>query len=157
MQNLKTVELSAVQERERSTKANITVGGYHLPLAEQFRNHWALLDDSDLDRLFLIPEFGKHTAADSCLLRDIAESALSDSRVRQFLTPPINLQVAANLELLAFTVDPEKSPLVVGDGNHRIIAHFWTHQSVEGVPIFICSHPAVANWGFCPTLASNRF
>jgi hypothetical protein len=61
------------------------------------------------------------------------------------------------LDLLTFTVDPEKSPLVVGDGNHRIIAQFWTHRSVEGVPIFICSHPAVANWSFCPSPARSRF
>jgi hypothetical protein len=157
MQNLKTVELSVVQERERSTNANIRVGGYGLPPAEQFRNHWALLNDSDLDRLFLIPEFGKHTAGNSCLLKDITESALSDPRVRQFLTTPINLQIAPNLDLLTFTVHPEKSPLVVGDGNHRVIAHFWTHWSVEGVPILICSHPEVAKWGFCPTPARSRF
>ena len=157
MRDFQPVDLVAVQEREKSTDANIRMGRYGLPVPEEFNTHRALLDESDLDRLYLIPEFGKHTAGSTALLKDVTESALSDHRVRQFLSPPINLQIAPRLELITFTVNPEKSPIIVGDGNHRIIAHFWTYRTVDGVPLFICSHPTVAWWDFCPPGARIRF
>ena len=127
-----------------------------MPPPEEFQTERATLEDSDLDRVFAIPEFGRHTTGGSCRIRDIEKSALSDPRVQQFMEPPIDLRIAPKLELLIFAADPETWPLVVVDGNHRLIAHYWNHRSIEGVPVFICSHPKVATWGFCPPTARQR-
>jgi hypothetical protein len=150
MRNLERVDLSVVQERERSTQANIRVGGYHLPAPTEFLTHRGFLEDSDLDRLFAIPEMGKNTHGNSCLIKDVHVTATSDPRVLQFMAPAIDLRSAANLEVLLFTVDPETWPLVVGDGNHRLMAHFLSHKTIADVPAFVCSHPSVAIWGFSP-------
>ena len=149
-------DITEVQRHEQATVANARLGGYgmdaHCPMNE-IRCYRVMLESSDLDRLFVLQDFATHTPNRTCRLRDVVPSTASLQRVASFATAGVDLRTHAGLELLLVGIGLDGGSLVAIDGNHRMIAHYLTQGSVDGVPAFIGVHPAMNRWPFVPPLA----
>ena len=150
------VDIAVVQRHEGATASNARLGGYHMdrhcPTTE-FRCYRVRLEQSDENRLFGLTEFINQTRGQSCRLRDVLPGASAIQRVASFITAGINLRSRSGLELVLVTAELHGAPLVAIDGNHRAMAQFLAHGSVEGVPAFVCVHPAIGQWPYVPPLA----
>jgi hypothetical protein len=152
------VSLSVVQQHEEATTANARLGGYHMDLhcpTDEFRCFRVILDQRDDARLYLLglTEFINQTRGQTCRLRDVVREAASVQRVASFITGGLDLRTGSGLELVLVCRELQSAPLVAIDGNHRAMAQYLTHDSVEGVGAFVCVHPAISNWPFVPPLA----
>jgi hypothetical protein len=152
------VSLATVQQHELDTNSNVRLGGYHMdrfcPTAE-FCCHRVQLQHSDGDRLFLlgISAFISQTQRDSCRLRDLLPTAASIPNVASFVRDGVDLRSQPCLELVLVGAQLQLGHLVAIDGNHRMMAHYLNHASVEGVPAFVCVHKNITQWSYIPTLA----
>lgn len=155
MTSIEPVTLHIVQAHERATDANVRLGGYHMdrvsPTAE-FQLFRVTLVDADLGRLFLlgITEFGVCTAGESWRVPDLLPAAALLPRVAPFVRDKIDLPARPDRALLIVSPDPHTGPLVITDGNHRAMAYYSMHRSVQGVPAFVCVHPKIRGWNFMP-------
>ena len=166
MKIIEKVSLSIVQAHEKSNGANSVLGDYgmdeHCP-PHEFECFKCLIEVHDVERLFLLGEFARHTSSQTGKTKDIEFDSLSresKTRVNSFLDPddasgfhPLDLPKSPALALVVVTSDLENGCYTTIDGNHRSIAHFLQTGSVDGVPVFICVHPKISNWGFVPRLA----
>lgn len=156
--NVRNSSLDEIQAHEFATGANARLGGYgmdeHCPLAEIVCMH-VTLSECDLQRLFVLPDFRKHTRNHSCQLVDVNDSALTAAMERQpvEMQNELDLTTRTRLELVLVGTDVNERPLVTVDGNHRLLAHYIRHHSVDGVPAYIGIHPNMYNWRFVPSLA----
>ena len=116
------------------------------------------LERQDEDRLFLLglTEFINQTRGQSGRLRDLLPTASTVQRVASLITAGVDLLSRSGLELVLVAADLQGAPLVAIDGNHRAMAHFLAYNSVEGVPAFVCVHPAIGQWHFVPSLARTH-
>lgn len=150
------VELAEVQRHEQATAANARLGGYgmgtHCPL-DQIRCNRVVLESGDLDRLFVLQDFAAQTHNKTCRLRDVMPGAVNLNRVASFTTACVDLRTHAGLELVLVSHGWDGTPLIAIDGNHRMIAHYITQCSVDGVPAFVGVHPAMNRWPYIPPLA----
>lgn len=158
MKIIESASLETLRSHEQATGANVRLGGYHMDLVcptSEFQLLRVTLDDSDLTRLFLlgITEFAEYTAARSCRVPDLLPEAGQVGRVASFVRDKVDLPARADLALLIVSPDPRAGPLVLTDGNHRVMAHYLTHHNVQGVPAFVCVHPKIRGWNFMPRLA----
>lgn len=131
--------------------------------AGEYRCYRGILSDGDLPGLVMWFENEKHTEAGSCLLPDLHESRREAPRVASFIHGnPQKGFAPADLRTL-----PGREPVLLGfrsdvpffyaiDGNNRLQAHYLTHRSVEGVPVFLCVHPEVQNWAYIPRYHKPR-
>ena len=156
--NERNSSLKEIQSHEFAIRANARLGGYgmyeHCPITEIVCMH-ATLSEFDVKRLFVLPEFRKHTRDHSCRLVDMNESALAIAMERQpaGTQNELDLTTRSRLELVLVGTDMKEGPLIAVDGNHRLIAHYIRHGSIEGVPVYIGIHPNMYNWSFVPPLA----
>lgn len=152
------VTLATVQAHEQATAANVRLGGYHMDLVSatsEFQLFRATLEDVDLGRLFLLglDEFAVCTGGKSCRMPDLLPVAALLPRVAPFIRDRIDLPARPDRALLIVSPDPHAGPLVLTDGNHRAMAYFSMHKSMQGVPAFVCVHPRIRGWNFLPPLA----
>ena len=134
----------------------------HCPLRE-FECFNCKLEADDVERLFLLGQFAKHTTNLTGKTKDIEFDTLSEhskARVQSFLAPvkesgfrPLDLPQSPELALVVVTSDLENAGFTTIDGNHRSIAHYLQTKSMDGVPVFICVHPNISKWGYVPRLA----
>lgn len=152
------VEIAEVQQHEQATSANARLGGYgmdaHCPTNE-IRCYRVVLEEGDLDRLFVMQDFAAYTSNGSCRLRDVLPSIADIKRVASFTTPSVDLRKRTGLEVILVGSDVDRASLVAIDGNHRIIAQYISQGSVDGVPAFVCVHPAMNRWPYVPPLARS--
>ena len=152
------VTIADVQHHEQATASNARLGGYHMDRhcpTNQLLCYRVQLERPDEDRLFMLglTEFINQTRGQSCRLRDVLPGASAIQRVASFITAGINLRSRSGLELVLVAAELQCAPLVAIDGNHRAMAQFLAHGSVEGVPAFVCVHPAIGQWPYVPPLA----
>lgn len=155
------VDISVIQRHEETTASNARLGYYHMDChcpTNEFRCFRVGLEQQDEDNLFLLglTEFVNQTQSQSCRLRDVVRDASSIRRVESFITARLDLRSGIGLELVLVGSDLHGAPLVIIDGNHRAIAQYLTHGSVDGVPAFVCVHPAIRHWPFVPPLAQKQ-
>ena len=85
MKILETVDLDVLRRHEASTDANVTLGSYWMDEqaapAKDFCVYRCVLGTQDIERLFLLGEFAKHTRRGTCLLRDVLPEMRSAARV----------------------------------------------------------------------------
>ena len=154
------VTISEVQLHEEATASNARLGSYemdhHCPTRE-FLCYRVKLERQDESHLFLlgISDFMNLTRGRTCRLGDVLPHASKDAGVWSFMTSDVDLRSWAGLELVLVAAELQGAPLVAIDGNHRAIAHFLAHGSVERVPAFVCVHPAIGKWQFIPPLARS--
>lgn len=153
------VDLFEVQRHELATEANAKIGGYrmdlHCPMHE-FRCYRAVLESSDLNRLFVMQDFASLTVDNTCRLRDVMPIAGNLARVKSFTTSNIDLRLRDGLELMLVGSELFGAPLTAIDGNHRMIAQYLTYYNVNGVSAYICIHPAMSLWPYVPPLARTH-
>lgn len=126
----------------------------HCPLAQMVCLHVTLCE-CDLERMFVLPDFGGHTRNHSCQLVDINDSALDVAMERRPAGAQniLDLTTRDQLELVLVGTDLNQRPLIVVDGNHRLLAHYIRHRSIDRVPAYVGIHPNIYNWSFVPSLA----
>jgi hypothetical protein len=154
----KVVTLDEVQKHEAATNANARLGSYEMDLScpiHEIRCFHVLLDSDDTQRLFVLPDFRKHTARCSCRLVDAMPSAANVAMER---LPPgaislLDLRVHSGLELVLVATDLSVAPLIIVDGNHRALAHYMRFRNLDRVPAYIGVHPNMHQWRFVPRLA----
>lgn len=160
--SIRIVPLSALQNHEQRTNANVRVGGYGMdqicPIGEIKCFH-IVLTSADLPRVFLLWEatFIPHTEKQSCRLVDITATAEQMAMARR-PTGEINsvdLINTSELEPVLVTNNLDVGPLVIIDGNHRLTAHYARFRSIDGVRVFVGVHAKVLGWKFVPPLAKS--
>ena len=152
------LDMSEVQRHEQATASDVRLGGYHMDChcpTNEFRCFRVKLERREEDRIFLlgIPEFIDSTRGQSCRLRDVVQGASTIERVASFITAGVDLRVRPGSELVLVTAEFQSAALVAIDGNHRAMAHYLAHGSVDGVPAFVCVHSAISRWHFVPPIA----
>lgn len=152
------VDIAEVQRHEQATASNARLGGYHMDHhcpTNQFRCYRVQLERQDEDRLFMLgqTEFINQTRGQSCRLRDVLPGASATQRVASFIAAGVDLRSRSGLELVLVAAELHGASLVAIDGNHRAMAQYLTHGSAQGVPAFVCVHPAIGEWRFVPPLA----
>jgi hypothetical protein len=155
---LETVAIETVQAHEQQTGANVRLGGYHMDVicpTKAFQLFRATLDESDLGRLLLlgIPEFAVCTVRGSWRMADLLPNAAIVPRVASFIKDKVELPSRADLALLIVAADAHSGPIIIIDGNHRAMAHYATHKSIQGIPAFVCTHAKIRGWSFVPPSA----
>jgi hypothetical protein len=127
---------------------------HHCP-TNQLRCFRVQLERQDEDRLFLLglTEFINQTRDQTCRLRDVFSGASAIQRVASIINAGVDLRSRSGLELVLVATEPHGAPLIAIDGNHRAMAQFLAHGSMEGVLAFVCVHPAIGQWHFVPPLA----
>ena len=156
MGNWQRVELRDVEQHELKTGANSRLGSYGMsdvcPVNE-FECFKGAFEVDDLERLFLLGMFAKHTRDHSGRLRDVLESMSENDRVGSFFDAKVDVATRPELAVVAVTDDLYRGSLTLIDGNHRSISQFLRQRTIEGVPAFVCVHPQIRRWGFLPALA----
>ena len=150
------VSLDSLRLHEKATAANATLGSYgmdkHCPLKE-FRICRVQFQADDLERLFMIGEFAKHTVDHSGRLRSVTAASADMPRVAAFLRDDFDLRSRSGFEPIFVGAAWEKAGLTAIDGNHRMIAQFLSGRGIEGVIAFVCIHPMIGKWPFVPHAA----
>lgn len=155
MKILETVPLNVLRTHEASLnpRPNVTLGSYRMPPAEQFTIHRVTLEDSDLDRLYLLFEMVQYTVGNSGILRGIVPTNDYKDRVDAKIAQKVDLRTQPHLApmLVARSLT---TPATAADGNLRLTAHYLANGgSVEGVNAFLCLHPLVNRWTNLPVAA----
>lgn len=156
--NVRNSSLDEIQAHEIATGANARLGGYgmdeHCPLAEIVCMH-VTLSEYDLERMFVLPDFRKYTRNHSCRLVDVNDATLLVAMERQpaGAQNELDLTTRNRMELVLVGTDLNQRPLIAVDGNHRLLAHYIRHRSIDGVPAYVGIHPNMYNWPFVPSLA----
>lgn len=158
MRIIESVPVSVVQEHEKQVGANVRLGGYHMNLIfppEEFETSIAVLDDNDLNRLFLLGNFAHLTKGRTCKVKNIVLSSGTSTieKVEGIISQGAHLGLASQPEIVMVTVDAQRGPWVITDANHRTISWFLTHASIHGVLAYVCEHSQINEWGFVPRAA----
>jgi hypothetical protein len=154
MKSAKRVDLAVVQEQEGFVDANVRLGGYDMPAASSFETYRVVLDEGDLDRLFLLAQFGQHTKGNTARLQDVLPEMVNNERVAKFASQRVDLRTAQNLVPMAVCAGLDNSFTFI-DGNHRCIAQYLVWSTFEDVPVYVAVHPRIHHdWGgWTPSLA----
>lgn len=166
MKSKEEVDIQKVKTHEEITHSNCKVGTYgmdeHCPLAE-FQFYCATLEANDVDRLYLLGEFAKHTNNLTGKLKHVTNIGMDSKRIERinsFINPPsdsslnpIDLRENSNLELIIVTPDIDMGPFTIIDGNHRAIAQWQRFKSIDGIRAYVCVHPEILKWPYIPIKA----
>lgn len=107
--------------------------------------HLAFLEEIDLNRVYLWREATQHSDGKSNKLADMPKRLLEDHpRVKSFWAgdpangyEPID-STMPGMEPTLVTDDIQNGPLYAIDGNHRLMAHFLSMSSIDGVRVYVC-------------------
>jgi hypothetical protein len=162
MRIIESVDLDTLQVHEKATNCNVKLGSYKMdqicPIAE-FQINWVLLDDSELERIFLLGEFGKMTHNKTNRLIDVMDLLPDDTTKRideRILSRNLDIRLQRNESLMIVATNIEDGPLTIIDGNHRAMNHFKKHNNIQDVPAYVCVHPNISRWPFVPRLARKQ-
>lgn len=122
----------------------------------------ALLEDSDVHRIFLWFEFKKHTRNLTAKLTNVAPESADHVRVSRIIMSdatrnlgPIDLRRDSGFEPVLLTNDTQGGMLYGIDGNHRMIAQFLSHRDFGGVSVYVCTHPNMLEWPYITDAAKE--
>lgn len=154
-----TIEACQKHLREQGTGVSLDLASMPKP-PDGYRAVRAILEDSDLDRIFLWFEFRKHTKDGSAKLTDALPESASEKRISRFIAgdstkgwTPIDLRTTPNFEAMLLTNDVMRGPLYGIDGNHRLVAQFLSGKGFADVPVYVCFHPKMLEWAYIPETA----
>ena len=91
------------------------------------------------------------------MLSDTNDDALTEDRVIYWLAKKLDLSESDEWSPVFITPNHDTRALVAIDGNHRLMAHYLTHRSVEGVHAYLFSHPKTAVWDWFPHYAREMY
>lgn len=144
MKDIVQVDLATIRAHEAKQKRlNVSLGSYHMPPAEEFINWRVVLEKGDLDRLYLLSDFLKHTGG-SCKLKDIKSE--NNKIIQEKMNESTDLRVSPDLAPIIVCTGLESRPLSVIDGNHRISAHYLLHKGIDGAHAYVCVHDQIFKW-----------
>lgn len=161
MLDIREANILEIQHLENFTNASVRIGNHcmedYAPTSE-FLFYRVILEKSDTDRMFVLFETGltKQTLGQTCRLKDIVSSSENIERVKQAInggnsfSKGVDLKSDPNMELELVASELYNVPLTIIDGNHRAIAHYIIHGSVQGVPAYICVHKNISKWPYIP-------
>ncbi len=141
MDILKNANLCDIQLHEAANIAAVTLGSHEMdqccPLGE-FKMYKVKLEAADIDRLFLLNcGFASDTNNQTCRLKDALPGLVSKERVRNVIEKAC-FPVSQDQAILIVSPDEKSGPLIIYDGNHRAIAQFLVHKTVQDVLAFVC-------------------
>lgn len=152
MKIIQEVPLSKVRTLEKIREANFCLGGYDMKVKDdEWKCYRGVLEDSDLDRLFLLNEldFGQFTN-NTHLLKNLLEGARNLERVQSFIAKSFDLRIHRDYEPILVTINKEKASLIAIDGNHRLMSHYLQYKSIFEVPVYIGEHDTIIKSGHIP-------
>jgi hypothetical protein len=157
MKIIEPVSVEVVQAHEVETDSNARLCTYDMPIKlGEVKALRATLDANDLARLFLlgIGGFDVLTKDRTWRVADLLPTAWTIDRMKSFVGAKMDLRQRPDLAVVIATANAESGPLVLIDGNHRAMAHFLSHRTVEDLPAFVCEHDGFRQWPYVPPLAS---
>jgi len=152
------IDLATIQKHLRDTGSGVKLDPSGMPgPMDGHRGFKVLLDADDVRRLILYWEFEKYTRDKSCKVIDLLDSAASLERVKSFIDgnvakrlPPVDLRTTPKMEPVIVTNDLQGPFLYHIDGNHRVMAHYFSQKSFQDVPALVCAHPKLLEWAYIP-------
>jgi hypothetical protein len=152
------IEIVAIQEHLIATQSGVRLDVQSVPgHPGEHRGFKGTLEADDVNKLILWWEFQKHTVDQNCSLTDLLPTAAALPRVRSFLEgdpsrdlAPLDLTLPKNMELVVVTNDVFNGWLYIIDGNNRAVAQRIRNVPFQGVPVFVCEHPAMDKWTYIP-------
>lgn len=113
-----------------------------------------VLDDTDMPRVYILYgyEFWNITVNNSFKLSDITEFARTLPKARKLLNMNlvIDLSQSDNWSPVFICPDLNTGPLVPIDGNHRLMVHYLTHGSIQGIHAYLFVHTETTGFEWFP-------
>jgi hypothetical protein len=155
MINREQVSLSVLRAHENALnpKPNMTLGGYNMPPAEEFVILRYILEDADLDRIFLLADCMGDTVGNVGRLKGVQPTDGFKERVQKKIDAKTDLRTSRDLAVVFVSWSDQMKSLTAIDGNHRLAAHYLIHGSIEGSHAFVCIHPKIKYLTNIPPLA----
>lgn len=161
MVNVEPVTIEACQKHLKEQRTGVSLDLASMPKpADGYRAFRAVLEHSDLERIFLWFEFRKHTRDGTAKLTDALPESAGEKRIRRFIDGdstrgwwPIDLRTASGFEPVLLTNDMMRGPLCGIDGNHRLVAQFLSGKGLNQVPVYVCFHTNMLEWAYIPATA----
>ena len=149
------ITLEDVRALEERTNSNVRLGRYDMgefSPTKEFDCYKTVLDQSDLDRLFLLSDFHMMTRTASCKLADVQSGQIPETSMSR-ISRDIDLTTLAGCEIEIVSPSMDDGPLVIVDGNHRVVGHFLNRGTIQDVPAFVCIHRNILVWPHVPSTA----
>jgi hypothetical protein len=158
MHILESVELTVIQEHLKRKGTGVKLDPKDLPdPLDAHRGYRAILDEADIQRLVLWWEFQKVTTDESCRVVDLFKTAASQERVRSFMDGndekgfgPFDLRTAQGREPVIVTDKRDGPILYCVDGNHRLMAQYFSQKPFQDGRVLVWMHPRILNWAYVP-------
>ena len=154
MKNINPIPYGVLKAFEKEINGDVQTDNHKLDECcppNQSTCYGIVFEEADQDKIFLIHVTGfiNLTSSDSFKLIDVNSSAGEVPRVKYWVDRGIDLSANANWAPVFVSAKLE-SPLIAIDGNHRLMAHFLTHRSIEGIRAYLYVHSNISQWGLNP-------
>lgn len=153
---IKPIAYTELEQFEDKIAGNVRVGGYKMdrlcPI-ETGTCYQISLNASEIDRVRLLREvtFTELTQHQNYYLSGLLpDKAIALPRVKYWFDRELNLSQSPEWSPVFVSPNLDAGLIVAIDGNHRLMAHYIRHQSVEGVPGYLFVHPNLQTWDFMP-------
>lgn len=159
MNIVSSITIDEMRGHEVATNANVRLGGYamdELFPVDEILMYRVTFETGDLARLFVLWDLSRATLERSCQLADTLPAeglVLAMERIPDNSVNEINLAISTGREPVLVTNNLHSGALTVIDGNHRILAHFIRHQSINGVSALVAQHANMHTWPYVPRSA----
>lgn len=165
MKEIEPIDVSEYQALLKSKGSGVAMDLAIMPSpVESYTAFRAVLEEDDLNRIFLWFQFKEDTAGMTGKLTDALPESASKKRVKPLIEGdpakgwmPIDLRSALGFEPMLVTNDFIHGPLQVIDGNHRMIAQFITGKGFDHLPVYVCVHPRMMEWPYMIESAHDWF
>lgn len=155
MNIISQIDYQRLKQFEKQIGGNVKVGGYgmdNLCPIEEGHCYQIKLQENDTNRLFLLGEttFKSLTYDKNYRLSDIIDDVKNLVRVKHWIDYKLDLRISVEWSPIFVCPDTNSGPIVTIDGNHRLIAHFHQHNTIEGLLGYLFVHPNIQQWGYIP-------
>lgn len=149
------IDCNVVSEFESRINGSIQINHESLiamcPISEG-QCYKVVLHYTDINRVFLLyaPNLTNLTINRNYQLNETIEEAGNEPRVQYWLDRNIDLSTSDSWAPVFVSPNLDTGSLVAIDGNHRLMAHFLTHKSIQGLQAYLFVHPNITNWKWFP-------
>ena len=157
MKIIRPIDIDLIRDRDIKNCASVQLGNHCMEdyvATTDFKCFEVRLEEYDINRLFIIYEknLAPLTSGSSCRLIDIIpEKAKEVERVKSFLNDSFNLLEKTEFEPILVGWDIQESPLIIIDGNHRVISHYIKNNNITDLIVFVCiNNQDLKSWMFVP-------
>lgn len=160
MNIISRIEYQHLRQFEEQIGGNVKVGGYKMdeicPI-EQGKCYQIRLHENETNRLFLLGEatFTSLTRDKNYRLSDIIDDVKYLDRVKYWIDYNLDLRLSQEWSPIFVCPNVINGPIVTIDGNHRLMAHFHMHKTIDGLNGYLFVHPNILQWGYIPNGARN--